>query len=197
MIKSAIFETSVGNKSQLIDRGAPEIAVAGKSNVGKSSFINFICNNKRLAKTSKEPGRTRLLNYFNIDKGRFFLVDLPGYGFAKVNDAEKEKWGRLIEDYLQNSKALKNVFLLLDIRHNPTADDMLMLKYLYYYRIPFTIIATKADKLSRSAANKRKKEIADYVGVGVDNILTSSSLDKTGGEAIYSRIEEILTAAEQ
>ncbi len=197
MIKNAKFETSIGNKSQFIAGGVPEIAVAGKSNVGKSSFINCICNNKRLAKTSKEPGRTRLLNYFKINNGQYYLVDLPGYGFAKVSDAEKAKWGMLIEDYFRESKALKNVFLLLDIRHDPTADDMQMLKYLYFYRIPFTVIATKADKLSRSAGLKRRKEIADYIGVGVDNVFLSSALDKTGREAIYNRIEEILAVVEQ
>lgn len=197
MIKSAVFITSVGNVNSILAQDKAEIAVAGKSNVGKSSFINFICNNKKLAKTSKEPGRTRLLNYFDIDGGRFCLVDLPGYGFAKVSDAEKAKWGVLIETYLHTSRSLKNVFLLLDIRHKPTDDDMQMLKYLYFYRIPFTIIATKADKLSRSAAFKRRKEIADYIGVGVDNIIIVSSLNKSGGEAVNARIDEILAAAEQ
>lgn len=197
MIKSAEFVTSIGNLTQSVEGELPEIAVAGKSNVGKSSFINFICNNKKLAKTSKAPGRTRLLNYFNINRGQFHLVDLPGYGFAKVSADEKAKWGKLIENYLQNSKNLKNVFLLLDIRHPPTTDDMLMLKYLYFYRIPFTIIATKSDKLSRSAGLKRRKEIADHIGVGVDNVLISSSLYKTGSEEIFKRIEEILAAAEQ
>ncbi len=196
MIKNVEFLTSVGNVAQLRDMGADEIAVAGKSNVGKSTFINFICN-RRIAKTSKEPGRTRLLNYFDINKGQFFLVDLPGYGFARVSDAEKAKWGTLIEKYLQSSTRLKNVFLLLDIRHTPTADDMQMLKYLYFYRIPFTIIATKADKLSRSACMKRRKEIADHIGVGTGDVLVCSSQNKTGGEDIYKRIEQILTAEEQ
>lgn len=195
MIKNAEFATSIGNITQLKDMGADEIAVAGKSNVGKSSFINFICN-KRLAKTSKDPGRTRLLNYFTINKGEFFLVDLPGYGFAKVSDAEKSKWGTLIESYFRTSTRLKNVFLLLDIRHTPTADDMQMLKYLYFYRIPFTVIATKADKLSRSAGMKRRKEIADYIGVGVSDVLICSSLDKKGAEEIFDRIDGILSSEE-
>ena len=197
MIKSAEFFTSVGTTKAILNDDKPEIAVAGKSNVGKSSFINFICNNKKLAKTSKEPGRTRLINYFNVNKGEYYLVDLPGYGFAKVSDAEKAKWGTLIETYLKTSKSLKNVFLLLDIRHEPTSDDKLMLNYLYYYRIPFTIIATKADKLSRSACLKRRKEIADSVGVGVDNIFVTSSLNKTGAEDIYNRIDAILSVIEQ
>ncbi len=191
MIKQAEFVTSVGNLSQ-IPHYDVEIAVAGKSNVGKSSFINAICNKKKLAKTSKEPGRTRLLNYFDINKGQFILVDLPGYGYARVSDEEKLKWGKLIESYFQISNGLKNVFMLLDIRHNPTADDMLMLKYMYFYHIPFTLICTKSDKLSRSAAMKRKKEIANYIGVGLDNILCFSSLNKDGKEDIFNKIEYIL-----
>lgn len=194
MIKKAIFVTSVGDLRQIKEHYPIEIAVAGKSNVGKSSFINFICNNSKLAKTSKEPGRTRLLNYFKINDGEFVLVDLPGYGFAKVNDKEKEKWGKLIEGYFNESTGLKNVFVLVDIRHDPTANDMQMFKYLYYYNIPFTIIATKADKLSRSAAMKRKKEIADYIGVGVDNIFVCSSYAKTGAQEIYDRIDQIINA---
>lgn len=191
MIKQADFVISVGNLIQ-IPHYDIEIAVAGKSNVGKSSFINAICNQKKLAKTSKEPGRTRLLNYFNINKGQFFLVDLPGYGYAKVSDEEKLKWGKLIESYLQMSKGLKNVFVLLDIRHDPTAYDMQMLKYMYFYHIPFTLICTKSDKLSKSAAMKRKKEIANYIGVGVDDVLCFSSLNKDGSADIFKKIEYIL-----
>lgn len=192
MIKKAEFVTSVGNLKQIIQHYPIEIAIAGKSNVGKSSFINFICNRGKLAKTSKEPGRTRLLNYFKINDGEFYLVDLPGYGFAKVSDAEKKKWGQLIEGYLQQSTGLRNVFMLVDIRHDPTADDMMMFKYLYFYNIPFTIIATKADKLSRSAGMRRRKEIADYIGVGVDNVYITSSIDKKGAEKIYERIDQII-----
>ncbi|MBR1625343.1 MAG: YihA family ribosome biogenesis GTP-binding protein [Clostridia bacterium] len=192
MIKKAVFVTSVGNINQIKTDCQNEIAIAGKSNVGKSSFINFICNNSKLAKTSKEPGRTRLLNYFSINDGEYYLVDLPGYGYAKVNDAEKEKWGRLIETYFKTSPNLKNVFTLVDIRHDPTENDMIMFKYLYFYNIPFTIIATKADKLSRSAQMKRKKEIADFIGVGVDNVLVCSSKEKKGGEEIFKRIDQIL-----
>ena len=126
MIKKAVFVTSVGNINQIKTDCKNEIAIAGKSNVGKSSFINFICNNSKLAKTSKEPGRTRLLNYFSINDGEYYLVDLPGYGYAKVNDAEKEKWGRLIETYFKTSPNLKNVFTLVDIRHDPTENDMIL-----------------------------------------------------------------------
>jgi GTP-binding protein len=191
-IKNAQFLTSVGNISQIRNDSAVEIAVAGKSNVGKSSFINFLCNQKRLAKTSSEPGRTRLLNYFLINGGEFTLVDLPGYGFARVSAAEKQQWGALIEAYLHTSKTLKCVFLLLDVRHDPTEDDMQMIKYLYFYRIPFVLIATKADKLSRAAYMDRAQKIATYVGVGVDNLIVSSAVSRLGKEKILEKIQEII-----
>lgn len=197
MIKKATFVTSVGDLKQIRDFYSIEIAIAGKSNVGKSSFINFICNNAKLAKTSKDPGRTRLLNFFKINDGEFYFVDLPGYGFAKVNDQEKEKWSKLIEGYFKTSTGLKNVFLLLDIRHDPTENDVTMLKYLYYYNIPFTIIVTKADKISRSACMRRRKEIADYIGVAAANIYVCSSFKKTGAKEIYERIDQIVDHAEQ
>lgn len=148
MIKQAKFVTSVADASKMPDYGVPEIAIAGKSNVGKSSFINFMVNQNKLAKTSQEPGRTRLLNYFEINNGEYYFVDLPGYGYAKVNKQEKQKWGGLIENYLRTSNRLINVFVLVDMRHEPTDDDKMLINYLYSYNIPFTIIATKADKLS-------------------------------------------------
>lgn len=192
IIKNANFILSVMNISQ-IPEGRTEIAVAGKSNVGKSSFINLICNNKKLARTAKEPGRTRALNYFDINDGEFSLVDLPGYGFARVSKEEKNKWAQLLEKYFVNSKGLKHTLLILDIRHNPTEDDMLMLKYLYFYNIPFTIIATKTDKLSKSAIFRRKQELAKYIGVGVDNIIPVSSLNKSGKEEVLDRLDLVLS----
>lgn len=191
IIKKAEFLISVANIAQLPE-GKTEIAIAGKSNVGKSSFINFMCNNKKLARTAKEPGRTRLLNYFDINGGEFTFVDLPGYGFAKVSKEEKSKWAALLERFFVESKGLKHTLLILDIRHNPTEDDMQMLKYLYFYNIPFTIIATKTDKLSKSATFKRKHELAKFIGVGVDNILPVSSLQKTGKEEVLERLEQVL-----
>lgn len=191
MITNAEFVTSAATIEQM--KNYPlEIAIVGKSNVGKSSFINCICNKKNLARTSKDPGRTRLINYFNINKDKFYLVDLPGYGYAKVSYEEKIKWGSMIESYLLNSHGLKNVFMLVDIRHDPTEDDKLMIKYLYHYRIPFTIVATKSDKLSRSAGLKRKKEIADFLSLGVDNIYVFSSQTRQGKEEILKKIEEII-----
>ncbi|MBR3685788.1 MAG: YihA family ribosome biogenesis GTP-binding protein [Clostridia bacterium] len=196
VIKNAEFITSAGTVEQIIKGSTPEIAVVGRSNVGKSSFINFMCNHGRLAKTSKEPGRTRLINYFDVNKGEFIFVDLPGYGFAKVNDNEKAKWGKIIEAYLQESTGLRNVFVLLDIRRDPSADDVQMLNYLYHYNIPFTIIATKGDKLSRSAGLKRKREIANALKVGIGNVLLTSSLNKSGAQEVLDRIENILEVSE-
>lgn len=195
MIKQARFVTSVANLSQLPDYGVPEIAIAGKSNVGKSSFINFMVNQNKLAKTSQEPGRTRLLNYFEINKGEYYFVDLPGYGYAKVNKQEKQKWGGLIETYLKNSTRLINVFVLVDIRHEPSEDDLLMVHYLYAYGIPFTLIATKADKLSRAQQQKALAVIASKMGVGVKDILVTSSSQKTGKEQVLERIDTLLQNA--
>ncbi len=196
VIKNAEFITSAGTVEQIIKSDIPEIAVVGRSNVGKSSFINFMCNQGRLAKTSKEPGRTRLINYFNVNKGEFVFVDLPGYGFAKVNDNEKAKWGKIIEAYLRESTGLKNVFVLLDIRREPNADDVQMLNYLYHYNIPFTIIATKGDKLSRSAGLTRKRQIANALKVGIGNVILTSSLSKSGKQEVLDRIEAILNVEE-
>ncbi len=192
IIKSAEFVTSVAKADKILVEDIPEIAVAGKSNVGKSSFINFLVNNGKLARTSKLPGRTRLINYFKVNKGEMMLVDLPGYGFAKVSFDEKQKWGALIEGYLQNSKAIKNLFLLVDIRHEPTADDKMMLNYLYHYNIPYTIIATKADKLSRAQQDRRRQEIANALMVGKQNVYVVSSLKKAGKDKILERLDSIL-----
>lgn len=196
IIKNACFLVSVAKADSLPDFGAPEIAFAGKSNVGKSSFINYLANNGKLARTSGDPGRTRLLNYFSVNGGELVFVDLPGYGFAKVAKAEKAKWGEMIEGYLTGSARLKNVFVLLDVRHEPTSDDKMLLNFLYHYNIPFTIIATKCDKLSRAQLTKRRQEIAAAVGVGVQNVFTVSSMKKTGAEEILCRIDSIMSAAD-
>lgn len=196
MIKQAKFVTSVADKNNIKDYGVPEIAIAGKSNVGKSSFINFLTNQNKLAKTSSEPGRTRLLNYFEINNGEYYFVDLPGYGFAKVNRKEKEKWGDLIECYLTTSPELINVFVLVDIRHEPTQDDKTLINFLYSYNIPFTLIATKADKLSKSQQVKAKAVLASSLCVGVNDILVTSSSQKTGKEAVLQRINVLLENAE-
>ena len=197
MIKQAKFVVSVADGRNIQDFGAPEIAIAGKSNVGKSSFINFMVNQNKLAKTSSEPGRTRLLNYFEINNGEYYFVDLPGYGYAKAPRGEKEKWGALIENYLRTSQNLINVFVLVDMRHEPTSDDKMLINYLYTYHIPFTVIATKADKRSRAQQQKCKAVIAAALAIGQGDILVTSSEKKTGKEAVLARIDTLLAYAEQ
>ena len=182
--------------SQCIVSDMPQIAIAGKSNVGKSSFINYLVNDGKLARTSKLPGRTRLINYFLINEGagEFLLADLPGYGFAKVSDAEKLKWADLLEKYLANEQMLKHVFFLVDIRHDPTRDDVTMYNYMFANNVSFTIVATKADKISKSQVKNRCRAIANFFKVGADNVLPVSSTDKTGKDAVLAKIEQILTA---
>ncbi len=192
VITNASFVTSAASAAQIIQGETPEIAVVGRSNVGKSSFINLITANGKLAKTSKEPGRTRLINYFSVNSGQFYLVDLPGYGFARVSDAEKERWADIIEAYFRASPSLRNVFLLLDIRRDVSRDDVTMINYLYHFNIPFTVICTKSDKLSRSAAMDRRRKIALSLKVGPDNIIVSSALTRQGRADILQRIDEIL-----
>lgn len=193
MIKNAVYLTSAASAAQILKGETPEIAVVGRSNVGKSSFINLITANNKLARTSKEPGRTRLINYFSVNGGEFNFVDLPGYGFARVSDAEKKKWAELMEAYFRTSASLRNVFLLLDIRRDVSGDDVTMINYLYHFNIPFTVICTKSDKLSRSAAMDRRRKIAQAVKLGADNVLVSSALTKQGKADILQRIDEILS----
>lgn len=194
VIKNAEFIVSVADSGKLPDFGAPEIAFAGKSNVGKSSFINFLTGNGKLARTSGDPGRTRLVNYFGVNGRSLIFVDLPGYGFAKVAKTEKAKWGNMIEGYLTGSRNLVNVFVLLDVRHEPTSDDKMLLNFLYHYNIPFTVVATKCDKLSRAQLTKRRAEIANAVGIGVGNVYLISALKKTGKEEMLARIDSLVAA---
>jgi GTP-binding protein len=219
-IKNATFVTSVADGRNVPAFELAEIAVAGKSNVGKSSFINFITNQGKLARTSSDPGRTRLINFFEVtatisssseaesvneDKvgsettvkeadTKFHFVDLPGYGYAKVSKEEQAKWGPMIEGYLSTCTRLKKVFVLLDVRHEPTKDDKQLINYLHHYAIPFTIIATKSDKLSRMQLHKQKAALANSVNVGVGNVILVSALKKTGKEEVLDRIEQILNA---
>ncbi|MCQ2478907.1 MAG: ribosome biogenesis GTP-binding protein YihA/YsxC [Clostridia bacterium] len=157
-ITNAKFITSAASKAQFISSDKPIIAVCGKSNVGKSSFINMLANQKKLAKVSQEPGRTRLINYF--DFGAFILADLPGYGYAKVSKTEKEKWAKMLDDFFAEKDKIAHVYSLCDIRHDPTEDDKMMVNYLYYQLIPFTVVATKADKLSKQKIKPAVNNIA-------------------------------------
>lgn len=192
VIKNAEFLTSVALGSNLPNDSAPEIAIAGKSNVGKSSFINFLVNQKSLARTSSTPGRTRLVNFFTINKGEFYLVDLPGYGYARVSDEEKEKWAKLIEGYITGSPMLKGVFLLVDCRLEPNDNDRLLIQFLYSMNIDCTIIATKCDKLSKMQRNIMKKKIANGLAVGEKDVIMTSSSAKIGKEEVLEVIEQIL-----
>ncbi len=193
-IKEATFITSVASEKNFYKTNKPIIAVAGKSNVGKSSIINMLANRKKLAKTSTTPGRTRLINYF--DFGEFVLADLPGYGFAKVSKEEKQKWGRLMESFLSTEK-IDLLLSLVDIRHNPTEDDITMLNYLYHYQIPFVLIATKADKLPKTKVKPQIQTLATKLKVGVGDVTASSSETGMGKDAILSLIEQAIKVANE
>ena len=196
-IKKSSYVKGAAQYSQCIVSDLPQIAVAGKSNVGKSSFINFLVDDGKLARVGKLPGRTRLINYFLINENspdEFLLADLPGYGFAKVSDAEKLKGANLLENYLAKEQMLKHVFFLVDIRHDPTKDDVTMYNYLFKNNVPFTIVATKADKISKSQVKNRCRAIANFLKVGEGDIVAVSSLNKVGKEAVFDRIEKVLEA---
>ncbi|MBQ7977046.1 MAG: YihA family ribosome biogenesis GTP-binding protein [Clostridia bacterium] len=191
IVKSADFVTSVASKDKLINYELPEFAFVGRSNVGKSSLINALTNRKKLAKASSTPGRTRLINYFNINKELMF-VDLPGYGFAQASKTEQAKWQELIGTYLESSGNLKRVFVLVDIRHEPSAKDVDMLKYLYFYNIPFNVIATKMDKIPRGQIDKHVTQVANTLGIGKGDVIAVSSEDKRGLDGIWQVIESLL-----
>ena len=194
IIRKAKFMQSLSAFTAFRGQGLPEIAMAGKSNVGKSSLINSLTRNSKLARTSSEPGKTRLVNLYNINDS-FILVDLPGYGYAKASKQEKEKWAGMIEGYLRNSTNLRRVFQLVDIRHEPTQDDQMMVEYLRHYSIPFTVIATKADKLSKAQRGRNIPVICRTLQVQPWEVLIYSSREGTGRDALLGRIEEELTAA--
>lgn len=195
VIKNATFITSAATRSQFITPTKPMIAVCGKSNVGKSSFINMLANQKKLAKTSSAPGRTRLVNYF--DFGSFILADLPGYGFAQVSKAEKAKWAKTLDDFFQDKEHITHVFMLADSRHDPTADDVQMIEYLHYNVIPFTVILTKADKLSKMKLKEHKKAIAADLYMGENNLLATSAETGYGKNDVLAKIAHILAVASE
>lgn len=178
--------------SQYPESDLPEIAFAGRSNVGKSSFINAVINRKNLARTSSKPGKTRTVNFYRINDA-FRLVDLPGYGYAQVSKSEKEKWGTIIETYLSSRVNLYEVILVVDIRHAPSKEDVLMYNWLLQYDFTGYVIATKADKISKGQWQKHIKVIKDTLGIKDSKlILPFSSDSKINLEAIHNRIEEIL-----
>lgn len=190
IIKSLELETVVGITSRLPENILPEIAFVGKSNVGKSSLINALVNRKSFARTSGQPGKTQTINFYKVNEEMYF-VDLPGYGYAKVSQAIREKWGRMIERYLEQSKMLKVIFLLVDIRHEPSENDRLMYEWICYHGWEPVIIATKLDKIKRSAVAKQVKLIHSSIGAGKDTkILPFSAETKQGREEIWQLITE-------
>lgn len=192
VIKSVELEIVCGVTSKLPLTDKPEIAFAGKSNVGKSSLINGLMNRKSLARISGQPGKTQTINFYNINN-RMYLVDLPGYGYAKVSVAEKEKWGKMIENYLHASKQLKAVFLLIDIRHEPSANDKQMYEWIVYQGYEPIIIATKLDKIKRSQVAKHISMIRKGLEVkpGTE-VLPYSALTKQGREEIWALMDKLL-----
>ena len=192
-VKRADFITSMKDYGDYATRGCPEVAFAGKSNVGKSSMINKLTNRGKLARTSATPGKTRLINVFQINQEINF-IDLPGYGFAKVSKAEKESWGKMMQNYFATTEDLCHVFHLVDIRHEPTSEDREMNLFLRQAGIPFTVIATKADKISRGARMKHIAPICRALAVQPWQVIPFSSEDATGREEILAKIEEVCYA---
>lgn len=190
-IKSADFITSMAEYGAFAGKGLPQIAVAGKSNVGKSTMINCLCRRNKLARTSATPGKTRLINVFLLNEV-FHLIDLPGYGFAKVDKQEKLRWGKMMQDYFETADELKHVLCLVDIRHEPTEDDIMMNRFLREMNIPFTVIATKADKISRGARSKQLAPICRALLVQPWEIICFSGEDRTGREDVLALLEKIL-----
>lgn len=190
VIKNATFITSAARAEQFITPQKPMIAVCGKSNVGKSSFINMLANRKKLAKTSSEPGRTRLVNYF--DFGEFILADLPGYGFARVSKTEKDKWAKTLDAFFKNKGEIAHVFMLADSRHDPTADDVQMMQFLHYHTLPFTVVLTKADKLSKMKLKEHIRAIAADLYLGVENLLATSAETGYGKADVLQKIKEVI-----
>lgn len=192
VIKSAELETVCGVTSKLPNNRELEIAFAGKSNVGKSSLINGLLNRKALARTSSQPGKTQTINFYKINDA-FYFVDLPGYGYAKVSASEREKWGKMIERYLNTSNKLILVFLLIDIRHEPSANDKMMYDWIIQSGFTPVIIATKADKIKRSQLQKNLKIIRTKLEMGKEDIIFPfSALSKQGKDEIWGYIESLL-----
>lgn len=189
-IKDIRMDMSAVKKEQYPDDGLPQIAFVGRSNVGKSSSINTLLNRKKIARVSQTPGKTRTINFYKINS-EFYFVDLPGYGYAKLSKEEKSSWGKVMEEYFINSKNLIHVFILVDIRHEPKEDDVLMLDFVRHYGIPVSIIATKSDKVTRNDAAISKRIIKSKMKLEGERILPISALKKTGVEEIWNHVLEI------
>ena len=195
-IKSAVLKTVVGITSKLPDTGQPEAAFAGRSNVGKSSLINCLLNRKNLARTSSEPGKTQTINFYHINE-EIYLVDLPGYGYARTSQETRAKWAKMIENYLKTSKNLKGIFLLVDIRHEPTANDTAMYSWIKENGFTPLVVATKQDKIKRSQLAKQLSLIRKTLGMGSGDVLIPfSAQTRDGREELLAALEELTSEKE-
>lgn len=192
-INSVDMDVMAVRRSQYPNDSLPEFLLIGKSNVGKSSFINTLVNRKNIARTSSVPGKTQTLNFYLVNN-EFYLVDAPGYGYASVNKAQQKKFGLMIEEYLEKRSELKRVFLLIDFRLKPSENDLMMYNFLKYYNIPVTVVATKTDKVGTSKKDRNLKIIKDTLDLVVgDNIVLFSSVSKMGKEEISNLIEDLIS----
>ena len=192
IIKSANLDIIATRRSQYPMDNKPEFLLVGRSNVGKSSFINSILGRKNLAYTSSKPGKTQTLNFYGINDS-FYLIDVPGYGYAQTSKENRQKFGMMIEEYLETREQLKRVFMLIDFKIKPTEDDLLMYNFLKYYNVPVTIIATKADKVTGSKKQKNLKTIFDTLDLVVgDDLVVFSSVTKLGVKEVLKKIEDLL-----
>lgn len=191
-IETAELNTTAVRISQYPTDNKPEFLLVGRSNVGKSSFINALINRKNYARTSAKPGKTQTLNFYIVNND-FYLVDVPGYGYAAVSQEKQKKFGLMIEEYLKNRPNLKRVFMIIDYRHKPTEDDLLMYNYLKYYKVPVTIVATKYDKINKNSRPKQDKMIQEAMNVVEgDNLIFFSSISKKGRDEIYQIIDSYI-----
>lgn len=194
---SVRFVRSVAGSRPADLKPLPEIAFAGRSNAGKSSLINSLAGQKRLAYTGKQPGKTRLINYFDVD-GRFYLVDLPGYGYARASHAEIEKWGEMMDSFFADRDPLAGMVICMDIRRDPSPEDVQMAEWAAYYGVPFVVAATKADKVAKSKrANEaaRIRRLLEPAAKGSVPVVPVSSLEKTGSEALIASLDQMLAGA--
>lgn len=190
-INSVDLFISAVRRSQYPTEGKPEFLLVGRSNVGKSSFINTVVNRKNLARVSATPGKTQTLNFYNVNNA-FYLVDVPGYGYALTSKEQQKKFGLMIEEYLEKRHELKRVFMLVDFRHKPTEDDLLMYNFLKYYHVPVTIVATKVDKVNSSKKDANYKQLTDSLDLVMgDDIVLFSSVTKLGRDEIVKKIEDL------
>lgn len=191
-IKSVELKTMATRISQYPSDNKKEFLLVGRSNVGKSSFINTLINRKNYARTSSKPGKTQTLNFYLVNE-EFYLVDVPGYGYASVSKETQHKFGMMIEEYLKNRKNLQRVFMLIDYRHKPTEDDLLMFNFLKYYNLPVSVVATKYDKVKTTSREKQDRIINNFFDLKEkDNIIFFSSITKKGKDEVYKNIEECL-----